>query len=183
MARYLHPRIVRAYADLWSDLGVTHALTISLGASPSRFDPECDFMPILRGLVRSASKAVRHVPKRTVMSLRADDPRAIQVAGFYEGKKRSGEPFPHWHGGVALRRGEEAGFREVLWDRIGEDADNPLGPFEYTRTKNPLIGLRSAKPTFTLTPIHSSERYIRYANKHHNLDQIIHWTTANLLTL
>jgi len=181
MRRSFCPRLARGYADLWSALGISHELTISLGVNPRSFSPEEELKPILRNLVRACSRKMRSLPKRQALSLCYADPRALMVAGFYEPTKRSGELFPHWHGGVALQPGEEPLLREILWERIGEDAQNPLALIEPCRTTRPLIKVRNAMPTFHLAPITTMERWIRYANKKTSIDEIVHWTTADLL--
>lgn len=181
MARSLSPNLIREYANWWAKLGLTHALTISLGSSPRAAHPEEQFFPLLRGTVRSFAQHVRGFPKRKVRTLRSCDPHALTLAGFYEPTKRSGELFPHWHGGVALFPGEEPRFRELLWDRIGEDADDPLKPGQPSRTHHPLITSPSASPTFHLVPLRATSSWIQYANKHCSRDDIVHWTTADVL--
>lgn len=178
----LSPQLTAAYAEFWSQLGITHELTISLGISPSRFDPEVQLKPIFRNLIRSGSRRLRGASKRQACRLVHSDPKALMMAGFYEDKKRSGESFPHWHGGVALRPGEEPDFRDLLWEQIGEEGDDPLPPFDLPRTTRPLIKLPGAKPTFHLTALTTSPRYIRYANKNTPSDAVIHWTTADILS-
>lgn len=181
MPRSFCPRLAGAYADLWTDLGITHQLTISLGISPRSFSPEEELMPILKRLVREGATKLRGLPKRRALSLTHTDPRALGIAGFYEATKRSGESFPHWHGGVALHPGEERGLRQLLRQCIGEDAEAPLEPWELSNTTRPLITIRGAKPTFHLSPITTSARYASYANKKTSIDNIVHWTTADIL--
>jgi hypothetical protein len=175
------PAIASEYAKWWSDMGINHELTISLGISPTRFSPEERLMPILKNLVREGAKKLRGLSKRQAPRLQYNDPEALMLAGFYEATKRSGEPFPHWHGGVALRPGEEPLLRQLLWDCIGEDADDPLKPFEPSRTSRPLITGPGMKPTFHLAQLRTPERYVRYSTKKTHTDDIIHWTTADLL--
>lgn len=180
MAR-LSPQLAAAYADLWEDLGITHELTISLGISPKSFSPEEEFMPILRNLVREGATKLRGLPKRKSLALVHEDPRALAIAGFYESQKKSGELFPHWHGGIGLRPAEERPLRDLLWQCIGEDAQEPLEPLEPCRTTRPLIKMRGAKPTFHLAPLRTSSRFIAYANKNTLARELVHWTTADLL--
>lgn len=180
MARPLEPRLVRAYADFWADHGISHQLTLSLGYHPGRYQPET-FLPVLKRLVRETARKVRGVPKRKAERLTIDHPDVPFLAGFYEGKDRAGLVYPHWHGGIALRPGEEPLFRHMLWECFGEDAKDPLMPFEPTRTTRPLVTERRANPTFDLTAMTTSERFIRYSNKHVDADSLIHWTTADIL--
>jgi len=178
----LCPRIAEGYADFWSQLGVTHELTISLGISPRTFTPEVQLKPILRNFIRVGARRLRGATKRQACSLAHDDPKALIMAGFYEPTKRSGEPFPHWHGAIALKPGEEPNLRNLLWEHIGEDAEDPLPAVLLPRTIKPLINIHGAKPTFHLAPIHTTARFIRYANKNTNPNAVIHWTTADILS-
>lgn len=181
MPRSFSSRLANAYGHLWSDLGITHQLTISLGVSPRAFSPEEELMPILRKLVREGATKLRGLPKRRALLLTHNDPQALGMAGFYEATKRSGESFPHWHGGVALHPGEELGLRQLLWQCIGEDAQDPLERWEPSKTTRPLITIRGAKPTFHLTPLVTSARFASYANKKTPISNIVHWTTADIL--
>lgn len=178
----LSPRYADAYAKFWSQLGVTHELTISLGISPRVFSPEVQLKPILRNFVRVGARRLRGASKRQSCSLVHDDPKALTMAGFYEARKRSGEPFPHWHGGIALKPGEESELRDLLWEHIGEDAEDPLPALHPSRTIRPLVKIHGAKPTFHLAPLTTKSRYISYANKNTSLDDITHWTTADILS-
>jgi hypothetical protein len=180
MARPLEPRLVRAYADFWADHGISHQLTLSLGFHPGRYQPE-EFLAVMKRLVRETARRVRGIPKRKAERLTIDHPRAPFFAGFYEGTDRAGLLYPHWHGGIALRPGEEPTFRAMLWECFGEDAKDPLQPFEPSRTTRPLVTERRANPTFDLTKLTTTERYIRYSTKHVGADNLIHWTTADFL--
>lgn len=173
--------ITAGYAELWDDLGVNHHLTISLGIHPRYFDPETEFMPILRNLVRKATQVMRVMPKRKSLDFTADHPDALIIAGCFEEKDEWGQLFPHWHGAVALRPGEERAFRDLLWRHIGEDGDAPLKPFELSRTHHPLVRIVGAKPTFELNPLGSAARLISYSKKHTLPDDFIHWTSHDLL--
>ena len=178
----LSPRIASGYAQFWSQLGITHELTISLGVSPRGFSPEVQFKPILRNFIRVGARRLRGASKRQACRLVHSDPQALLMAGFYEATKRSGEQFPHWHGGVALNPGEESDFRDLLWEHIGEDAEDPLPALYLPRTIRPLVKIHGAKPTFHLAPIQTTARYVRYANKNTNSDAVTHWTTADILS-
>lgn len=124
---------------------------------------------------------LRRVPKRQMLSLSADHPDALFAAGFYEAKNRAGEVFPHWHGGVCLRPGEEGAFRRLLWECIGQDADAPLMSLDQPRTTRPLITLPNAKPTFHLAALTTPTKYISYANKQTTCDDIEFSTTRDFL--
>lgn len=180
MARRLEPRLACAYTDFWADYGISHQLTLSLGYHPVRYEPET-FLPVLKRLVRETARKVRGVPKRKAARLTIDNPDVPFFAGFYEGNDRAGLVYPHWHGGIALRPGEEPLFRDMLWECFGADAKDPLKPFEPPRTTRPLVTERRAKPTFDLTALTTSERYIRYSTKHVDANSLIHWTTADIL--
>ncbi|MFN3559260.1 MAG: hypothetical protein ACK4UQ_08220 [Brevundimonas sp.] len=178
----LAPRVADGYAQFWSQLGITHELTISLGISPRAFSPEVQLKPILRNLIRVGARRLRGASKRQACDLVHTDPKALLMAGFYEATKRSGEPFPHWHGGIALQPGEEPILRELLWEHIGEDAEDPLPAFQLSRTTRPLVKIHAAQPTFHLTRLQTKSRYISYANKNTHADNVTHWTTADILS-
>jgi hypothetical protein len=71
--------------------------------------------------------------------------------------------------------------RRLLWECFGEDADDPLGPLEPSRTTRPLVTDRRAKPSFHLAKMTTPELFIRYSNKKNTVDEIVHWTTFDAL--
>lgn len=169
--------LIEGYAQFYADSGATHELTISLGIHPKRFDPETEFIPQMRRLVREITHRLRGVPKRRLLSLGPVE--AVWMAGFYEPTMAGGILFPHWHGVIGLSEGEEPTLRALLVECLGEDVSpGATGPFDTCR---PLITLPHAKPTFHLTRLATPERYIAYANKGVRGGDPVHWTTADFL--
>lgn len=167
---------------MWANTQLTHALTLSLGVHPRRFDLEEEFFPILRNLVRETSQKMRKVPKRQLLGLRPEDPRTVFLAGFYEEGDRKGVLNPHWHGGVALRPGEERCFRALLrhyWGKEAKKRERQLhGPQEPL---HPLVKIPNAKPTFDLTELTTSKTYISYSTKSARFNEPEHCTTYDFL--
>lgn len=79
---------------------------------------------------------------------------------------RSGAPFIHWHGGVALRGAEEIALRELLRTRVGGDIDNPPTAHEPTQITNPLSPNKRIPLTFHLQRLTTAPKFISYSNKH-----------------
>ena len=152
-----------AYAELWRTHKITHALTISPGSCASGFD-RTTLEEVLKRLVKEASHELRCVSRR---QLRNMDPRdLIHIAGFVEDRMRTGAPFFHWHGGVALRGAEEIALRNLLWRCVGEDSDNPLQPHEPSRTEKLLLPSLRTPLTFHFQRQTTPQQFIQYANKH-----------------
>jgi hypothetical protein len=166
---------------LWANNQVTHELTLSLGVYPARFDAETEFIPILRNLVRKASQKVRGVPKRQLRSMTPHHPDAFFLAGFYEPTDLAGLLNPHWHGGVALRPGEERRFRECLETYFGADADAAMPALGHVGPPHSLVKVARAAPTFHLAKLTTPEHYIRYATKKSRDNEPNHWTTYDFI--
>ncbi|MDP1617910.1 hypothetical protein [Phenylobacterium sp.] len=131
----------------------------------------------MRRIAREITRRVRGVPKRQMLWLAPQD--AVWMAGFYEPTMGDGCLFPHWHGVIALREGEESILRSLLVECVGEDkTQGSVGPFE---TPRPVITTPKAKPTFHLTSLETPERYVAYANKTVRGRDPTHWTTADFL--
>lgn len=156
--------MARAYADLWRQLGITHELTINAGLHSRPIRDE-EVHQMMRRFIRKATCKLRDVPRRSSMDINPRDPNVLMVAGFVEPRTFAGDLQPHWHGGVALRNNEEQACRDLLWKHVGTDAENPLKPFEPSRTTHPLLRLPFSKPTFHFQKLTTVPRFIRYANK------------------
>ncbi|MFN3627285.1 MAG: hypothetical protein ACK4S3_05330, partial [Parvibaculum sp.] len=156
--------MAEAYAKLWRTHGITHALTISPGVSASGFDADA-LTETLKRLVRDATHQMRGLSRRRLRDIDHRDPNLVFIAGFIEGETKTGSTFMHMHGGVALRPLEEIAFRNILWERIGEDRNKPLQPLEPTRTTNPLSPTR-VPLTFDFQRLKTAPLWQRYSTKH-----------------
>lgn len=169
--------LVDGYVNHWQAHGASHALTISLGSHPSRFDPEVEFIPQMRRIVREIAHRLRGVPKRQLLKLKAD--AAPFMAGFYEAKDAGGTLFPHWHGVIAISPEEEPRLRSLLVECVGKDrSDLHYTPIQTTR---PVITSPGAKPTFDLQTLRTPSEWIEYATKYVSIDNLTHWQTHDFL--
>ncbi|KDP94914.1 hypothetical protein ER13_08630 [Brevundimonas sp. EAKA] len=174
--------MAQAHASFWEAKGISHALTISAGSSAGGLDRSA-LSEVMKRLIKEASHELRLMPRRLLRNAETPDPNTLFLAGFIESKMRSGEPFIHWHGGVALRGAEEIAFRDLLCRRIGEDADAPLAPHEPTRTIKPILPTIRTPLTFHLTRLTTASRFIRYANKQATSSDFDIQTTSDFLNL
>jgi len=176
------PVMAQAHADFWKSMGISHALTISPGSSSAGFD-RSTLTEVMKRLIKEASHEMRLIPRRHLRKASRLDPNILFVAGFIESQMRSGEQFPHWHGGVALRGAEEIAFRDLLWTRIGQDADARLAPHEPTRTTKPLLPANRTPLTFHLTRLTTASHFIRYSTKQTINSDFDIQTTSDFLNL
>ncbi len=176
-ARTYREKVIEGYADLFKQNGATHALTIALGLHPRRFDPETEFLPQLRRIAREITHQLREVPKRKLLKLRPED--AVFMAGFYEPRNGAGELYPHFHGVISLRKGEERLLRSVLTETVG--ADSSVAGSLLVPPSRPVISTPRAKPSFDLQPLTEDSRYIRYATKQVPGSDFTHWTIGDIL--
>jgi hypothetical protein len=176
--RGLDPRVIEGYVQLWQDNEVSHELTVGLGVHPRKFVPEVQFLPQLRRIAREIAHRLRGVPKRKLLRLQPED--AVWMAGFYEAEDAAGLLFPHWHGVIALRAGEEDKLRELLVECVGEDM-TPGASGLLGGSHRPVITTPKAKPTFHLRSLSSPERWIAYANKQVRYAEPTHWTINDIL--
>lgn len=174
--------MAQAHADFWASQGISHALTISPGSSSAGFNRSA-LSEVMKRLIKEASHELRLIPRRHLRKATTLDPNTLFVAGFVESRMRSGDPFIHWHGGVALRGAEEIAFRDLLWTRIGEDADARLAPHEPTRTTNPILPTNRTPLTFHLTRLTTASRFIRYSAKQAANSDFDIQTTSDFLNL
>lgn len=163
--RGMTPAMAQAYADLWRDHGITHELTISPADRADRFS-RADLDETLKRLIRSATHRMRGVPKRKMDTLTTAHPDVLFIGGFHEDRRRSGDAFEHWHGGVALRPGEEVAFRMLLREHIGRDATATATSKKTQHTNRPISPNKSVPLSFHYAPMKTAPTYIAYANKH-----------------
>ncbi|MDO8911798.1 MAG: hypothetical protein Q8N10_17130 [Phenylobacterium sp.] len=169
--------LIEAYAQMYLDAGASHELTISLGVHPKKFDPETEFLPQMRRVVREIAHMLRGIPKRRMLKLPLCD--APWMAGFYEATDAAGILFPHWHGVIALHDHEESRLRAILVNSVGKDMTPGAAP--YGRTTRPIITTLKAKPTFHLAPLESPDRWIAYSAKKVWDSNPVHWVTGDFL--
>lgn len=163
--RGMTAEMAQAYSDIFQKQGVTHALTISPKTNAAAFDRRT-LDEVMTRLVREASHRLRLMSRRQIKQVGPDHPDVLFVAGFVESQMRSGAPFIHWHGGVALRGAEEIALRELLRTRVGDDIDNPPTPHEPTQITNPLSPNKRTPLTFHLQRLTTAPKFISYSNKH-----------------
>lgn len=157
-------KMADAFADLWRQMGITHELTISPGLH-ARPIKDGELHQLMRRMVRKATCKLRGVPRRRSLNITKDHPDVLSVAGFLEPRSRFGCAYLHWHGGVALRDGEDERFRQLLQDHVGVDASESAVAAASRLTARPLLRLPGAEPTFHLKPLVTPSLFIRYANK------------------
>ena len=179
---------VASYADAlheWAvENGATHALTLTLGHYPTRaFDADAMFRPALRKLLKAIAHDARGVPKRWLHRMRPNQHPFVCV--LYEPTTREGVPFPHVHGFIGLRLGEEPLMRGVLRTRWGTEKhpDKPahvltLEP-SRARASRAVVKHPSMRPTFELAPLRNGG-WASYSLKKTNAKERL-WTSAELL--
>ena len=170
-----------------ADLDVTHSLTLTAGCYPDRaFDPETSFRPYLKRLFSEIAHELRDLPRRYIARMSQDEFPAF--FGFYEATTRTGAPYPHIHGDIALKQGEEDHQRAILRTRRGTDPDAHLSGPNLRHFPSLPIALRGVcrtkrdwRPTFELTALRSVDQ-ISYSAKKYATTSII-WTHADILDL
>jgi hypothetical protein len=172
-------RLADGYAEFYADNRATHELTISFGLHPRKFDPETEFLPQMRRIVRRVTHEVLGIPRRKLVQLAQGD--ALWMAGFFEATDGAGELFPHWHGVVALEPGEEWMLRQSLSHCVGPDMTPAFSQTNSKHARRSVISIQRAKPTFHLTELTTASTYISYATKTIHNQNVIHWTTGDFL--
>lgn len=102
------------------------------------------------------------------------------MAGFFEPRDGSGELYPHFHGVISLREGDEPLLRSLLSETVG--ADSSVSGSSHVTMSRPVVTTPGAKPSFDLKPLTETSRYIQYASKQARGLDVTHWTINDILS-
>ena len=167
------PKFIRDFANWALDNGCTHAITLTPDIRPhGRFDPETELKPIMRRVAKAIAHDVRGVPHRRLLT-NAAIAETVWMAGFVELHSRSGSLYPHFHGAIALRPGEDRRMKAVLASRWGKGPDAPA--------IHPVFNRPGSWPDFDVCKLTHPRSWIGYSLKHTSLSDVTLWTHNELL--
>lgn len=167
------PQHIQELGNWAIDNGATHAITVTPDIYVSTgYDPERHLKPIMRRLAKAIAHDVRHVPHRKLGFQQAID-QTVWMFGFVETETKTGMAYPHFHGFLALRTGEDRKMKAVLANRWGKGRAAPA--------LRPVFREAGAFPDFDVSRLNDTGGWFRYGMKNTSLAEFTFWSHIDLL--